>query len=201
MRFSSRRSPDRGGVPSGTRLPLRLGIAGAVALSALLLGGCVQPAPVKTPQAHATVKPLFASDADALAAATKAYGAYLKMSDTISQEGGADPERLAPLVTTEWLKKEIHSYETFAASDRRQIGEAAVRNAILQNVDDRAQTVTTYFCTDISNAHFVDSEGVDVTPTSRQGLVSLEVMLKAVTASDAELVISEVAPWSGTAVC
>jgi hypothetical protein len=201
MRFSSRCSPDRGGVPSGTRLPLRLGIAGAVALSAILIGGCVQPAPVKTPQAHATVKPLFASDADALAAATKAYAAYLKMSDTISQEGGADPERLAPLVTTNWLKQEKASAHSFAASGLRQTGATHFDTARLQRYDSSSphQAIDVYLCLDLSDVHILDAASADTTKPGVQTKYSFVASF--VVEGHRGLLLDDNSPWTGASFC
>jgi outer membrane murein-binding lipoprotein Lpp len=202
MRFSSRRSPDRGGVPSGTRLPLRLGIAGAVALSALLLGGCVQPAPVKTPQAHATVKPLFASDADALAAATKAYAAYLKMSDTIAQEGGAGPERLADLVTPKWLAHERTASAKLAQSKRHQAGSTSFDQPKLQRYSagaDGTATVVAYVCLDLSRAKLLDQNDAEVTPDGVQARFPFVVTFVGVSA--ALLLLDRSESWDGENFC
>lgn len=180
----------------------RLCLAGvAAACSALLLSGCAQPGPGVTSQATSSVTPLFASDADALAAATKAYAAYLKMSDLIAQEGGANPERLAPLVTSEWLKKEVGAFNKFEVSGHNQTGNSTFRDVSLQQVSESLMTVTTYLCEDISGAHFLDGAGIDVTPSTRQDLVSLEVNFQNQGDNASELVVSEISPWSGTTVC
>ncbi|MDQ1582169.1 MAG: hypothetical protein QOF36_223, partial [Microbacteriaceae bacterium] len=61
-------------------------LAGA-GLIVITLAGCATSAsPMPTPSA--VHSPLFASDEEALKAATDAYAAYLAMSDTIAQEGG-----------------------------------------------------------------------------------------------------------------
>ncbi len=59
-----------------------------VALAVLLLSGCLPPQTTVTPTPEATAAPVFASDEEALAAATAAYAAYLAMSDQIFAEGG-----------------------------------------------------------------------------------------------------------------
>lgn len=201
MRFSSQRSPEHGGAPSGARLTLRLGLVSAAALSALLLSGCVQPTPAKTPQVHATVKPLFASDADALAAATKAYAAYLKMSDTISQEGGANPERLAPLVTTNWLKQEKASAHSFAASGLRQSGATHFDAARLQRYDGASphQAVDVYLCLDLSDVHILDTSNVDTTKPGAQTKYSFVASF--VVEGHERLLLDENSPWTGASFC
>ena len=64
-----------------------------VAIGALLLSGCLPQQPTATPPPEATAAPIFASDEEALAAATAAYAAYLAMSDQILKDGGKDPDR------------------------------------------------------------------------------------------------------------
>jgi len=175
----------------------------AVACSALFLSGCVQPVPAVTPAATSSSKPLFASDEEALAAATKAYAAYLQMSDLIAQEGGASPERLAPLVTSEWLKKEVAVFEKFATTNRHQLGVSTFNNVVVQQVYDNlsAEAVTVYLCEDVSATRFADASGQDVTPLERQVLVSLEVTLQEKASEKSSLVISEIQPWSGSNAC
>jgi hypothetical protein len=204
MRFSSRRSPDRGGVPSGTRLPLRLGIAGAVALSAILLGGCVQSAPVKTPQAHATVKPLFASDADALAAATKAYAAYLKMSDTITSEGGANPQRIAPFVSTKQLPKELEGFSVFSTSGYVTKGDSAFDTVSLQSRDrlqSGGEEVTIYACSDATGVRVLDAQGVDIGAADRPNREPFELTFQTAKSGQLPLVLARSQTWDGTDFC
>jgi hypothetical protein len=203
MRFSSRCSPDRGGVPSGTRLPLRLGIAGAVALSALLLGGCVQPAPVKTPQAHATVKPLFASDADALAAATKAYAAYLKMSDTITSEGGANPQRINGVAEGDAARDARDGFAAYQSKALHSRGASKFDTVSLQQLEsenDGGAVVRSYVCLDVSDVRVLDSAGADVTPLARESRLPLEIVVE-FAAGLGTPKLSESTSWSGTNFC
>jgi outer membrane murein-binding lipoprotein Lpp len=205
MRFSSRRSPDRGGVPSGTRLPLRLGIAGAVALSALLLSGCVQPAPVKTPQAHATVKPLFASDADALAAATKALNDYAQMSDQILSEGGAAPARIEQFASRDALAGERRSFKSFREKGYRSVGSSRFSNPVLERVSDSdadtTDVVKIYACLELANVDVVDSSGKSVVSEGRPDRQAFEVGFDLISGSSRQLVVSSTETWTGEGVC
>jgi hypothetical protein len=189
----------------GMRNFARLCIAGvAVACSALLLSGCVQPGPVVTPAATSSSKPLFASDEDALAAATKAYAAYLQMSDLIAQESGANPERLAPLVTSKWLQNQVAAFGKFAKSGSHQDGTTSFKVSRLQQVleGERGQTtVVIYVCTDLSSAQILNSSNIDVTPIGVQKVVPfLETFI---TSSDhgGSLVLSEDTAWTGKNFC
>jgi len=176
----------------------------AVATCALLLTGCAQPDPVVTSRATSTVKPLFASDADALAAATKAYAAYLKMSDLIAQEGGANPERLAPLVTPKWLKSQTTSFHEMAKSGNRQMGETTFEVDRLQQLDDqgtKGTQVVIYVCADLSKTKLLDSSGKDVTPPGVQTVVPFEETLQTENGHGAALLISEETVWTGKNFC
>ncbi|HEX3679638.1 MAG TPA: hypothetical protein VHU90_07950, partial [Galbitalea sp.] len=66
----------------------RIVIGILVAVTAMLvLAGCVQPPPPVIPTSGPSAAPVFASDAAALAAAKKAYLAYLAVSDQILIDG------------------------------------------------------------------------------------------------------------------
>ncbi|MCU1637074.1 MAG: hypothetical protein JWQ68_2313, partial [Cryobacterium sp.] len=54
--------------------------------------------------------PVFATDEDALAAATEAYAAYLSMSDRILMDGGAQPERIREVATKPLADLEIAGF-------------------------------------------------------------------------------------------
>ncbi len=83
------------------RAPRRLGAAlAAVGALALVLTGCVgSPAPTQSPT-PTEAAPIFASDEEALAAAVEAYEALSQQRRTkITDDGGAEPERIDPFVT------------------------------------------------------------------------------------------------------
>jgi hypothetical protein len=199
MRFSSRRSPDRGGVPSGTRLPLRLGIAGAVALSALLLGGCVQPAPVKTPQAHATVKPLFASDADALAAATKAYAAYLKVADNLLNSETSDPADIRKVATGDQLKADLAAITSLRNDGLHGTGSTTFDEVQLQQYSPQEDegAVVIYVCEDVAATDLLNASGVSVVAPNRATRTMYEVTFDALK-KERELLVANKEKWGGT---
>ncbi|HWU47090.1 MAG TPA: hypothetical protein VN133_10080, partial [Humibacter sp.] len=62
-------------------LSVASGVLGALLLGGVL-AGCTPSAPKPTHSPTASRTPMFASDEEALKAATDAYAAYLKMSDT-----------------------------------------------------------------------------------------------------------------------
>ena len=99
-----------------------------------------------------SVEPLFASDEEALAAAEEAYAAYLAMSDEIAGDGGADPERIAPFVTTERLRDELDSVRRLLARTGFTQSGATTFDPLTasSSVDDGAARSSFYACWDAS---------------------------------------------------
>ena len=84
------------------RIPFRsTAVVLVIGVVALLLTGCAPTPPVITPEPSPSSSPVFASDEDALAAATEAYRKYLEVSDQIFIDGGSQPDRLKSVVDGE----------------------------------------------------------------------------------------------------
>ena len=183
----------------------RLASIALLSAAGLILSGCVPADPEVTPPAEPSSEAIFASDEEALAAATDAYEAYLKMSDLIAQEGGKNPERIAPLVTEEWLAKEIAGNEELIKSGRRLVGNFAMRSTSLQQTfpDGPASVVVViYACIDPNGSRLLDSHGTDVTPDFLKSPWANEVTLvSSIGAAAPKLLLSEEEPWSDTASC
>ncbi|WP_346233725.1 hypothetical protein [Parafrigoribacterium mesophilum] len=179
---------------------------GAVALAAafaLLLGGCVPQSRPVQPKPSPSSSPIFASDEEALAAATKAYAAYLDMEDEIAQDGGNNPDRLAPFVTPEQMVAERKAFTKLLESGKHQLGSTSFRIASLQqsdqNVDGRA-SVGAYICADISAVSY--SGGASgITPTSVPKLIGIEAGFEGETPGSDQLLVARSVPWAGTGIC
>ena len=178
------------------------GVAGIAMVFTLLVGGCVGPAElVPTPTATAAA-PVFASDEEALAAAEEAYSAYLAMSDLIAQEGGRDPERIAPFVTEEQLEVELEGFQALGAAGVRLEGSAKVGGLDLQiaEVVGTTQKVAAYVCIDYSQTSYVRGDGSMV-----DSLREFESVLVFSTFESSErsspLIVSSVEPWTQTEPC
>jgi hypothetical protein len=170
----------------------------------LALAGCVQPSPHIIPTAVPTTKPVFATDAAALAAAKKAYVAYLAVSDEIGADGGANAHRLAPVVTKEWLPTELKSYNEFAKTGDKTTGSSRVGTFTLEQRDQSPQgivSIVAYACLDLSTAGVVDGEGKVVSETGAQGLLPLEVSFIGVSNNSRHLILDRSSPWSGQNFC
>ena len=170
-------------------------------LGALSLTGC---APEPTPRASETTAPtdapVFASDEEALAAATEAFAAYQAMSSQIAQEGGIDPERMREYAIGAALEAEIESLNGLAAGGLRGVGALGFDSATLQEADLGTGRIETYLCLDVSGADVVNGEGVSTVPADRTLRLPLQVGFTLVSDSD-HLLVETSESWSGTNFC
>ncbi|MGN6326828.1 hypothetical protein [Pseudolysinimonas sp.] len=179
---------------------MRIAAIALVAAAALVLTGCTPGAhPSATPSPKAT--PVFRSDAEALAAAEKAYKSYLRVSDSVAASGGADPNRLAPYVTTRRLKVEREGAKLLQDRKLHLVGTTTVSHSQLQQVVGGPTTrVTFYTCWDVSAVRVLDANGTDVTPTSRKDKTTLEVQM-VTRGTGGSLLLDSDSPWSGGSLC
>jgi hypothetical protein len=186
-------------------LRARVVIGIVVAATAVLaLAGCVQSPPRVIPTAEPSAAPVFASDAAALAAAKKAYVAYLAVSDEVANDGGKNPERLAPVVTKGWLSTEVASYVSFAKSGDRFTGQSGFTSFSVQKnamgPESRAG-ISAYICADVSNTRLLDATGADITPTTRANVYPIVGEFESATSKSAKLLFAGSEPWSGRNFC
>ena len=169
----------------------------AIPLIAVALAGCSaqQPAPKET-TAAADQKPLFASDEEALAAAQAAYANYLEVSDQIARDGGANPERLKGLLSSDQYQSEVTSFQNYVTKGIHSSGSMAFDSLHLASSD--SQNVSAYLCLDSSLSRVIDSVGNDVTPSTRQDRWPLLVTFES---NNGALVISGSETWTGTNFC
>lgn len=133
--------------------------------------------------------PLFASDAEALAAAEEVYREYF----AVANGGGtsADIETLRPYVSESWLQVELDGRRDFEARGVRVEGQPNLLWMRLQQHE--AGGVKAYVCLDLSPARLLDSAGLDVTPEDRGQEALLLVTL---VQFEHDLVIDGSALWS-----
>jgi len=169
----------------------------------LALVGCVptDARPSASPSASAT--PVFASDAEALAAAEKAYAAYLKVSDEIANDGGKGANRFERVVTANWLPNELSSAEKLERSGLHQTGSTAFSPLVMQQWTQSGTLVqvVAYTCLDSTETRFLDGDNNDVTPSARQPKISIEVSFLSDPKSADHLLIDSNEPWSGPTFC
>jgi hypothetical protein len=169
--------------------------------AALMLTGCVRtsvPDPV-SPTPRAT--PVFANEAEALAAATAAYAAYVKVSDEIFADGGVNPDRLEAVATGKQLKTNIKGFADARSKTYRSSGGTTFDHVALQSYmpsqDDAL--VTIYVCDDISSVNVTDSLGVSVVSENRPDRAGYQATFARSAKSVNHLLLSDKESWSGLA--
>ncbi|WP_243064165.1 hypothetical protein [Humibacter sp. RRB41] len=183
-------------------MPLRRRMP-AVALALLVavaLAACTTPSPSPTPTKRAAHTPLFASDAEALDAATKAYAAYLKVSDQISHDGGKNPERIKPYATGEALQLVLKSAAQFAAAGAHSVGSTKYRKVRLQNPGSDGLHVAIYTCEDVSEVDVVNSGGESLVESDRATLSAFVVTLESA-GSSSGLIVEDRKSWELDGIC
>ncbi|CAN5268490.1 hypothetical protein BH09ACT3_BH09ACT3_09200 [soil metagenome] len=170
-----------------------------ILVGVVLLSGCVPGDPVVTPQPEPSSTPLFASEEEALAAATEAYAAYLAMSDTITSEGGANPERIKPFVSEEQYEYDVEVFEAYGDRGLHSEGQSAFDSARIQSFDSDLGEVTIYLCSVFSSTRVLNSLGEVVTPTDLPERSPTEVAL--VLNAEGVLVVERGEPWPGEDFC
>jgi hypothetical protein len=179
---------------------------GCLATAALLsIAGCVPSTaePAVTPSATASAAaPVFASDEEALAAASKAFATYLKVSDAIGAAGGLGTEALAPLVSEQYLKQSSADFAYYVERGFHAVGESSFDTVAVQHVVENGGSaeVVVYLCLDVSAVSLVDAAGNDVTSATRKERAPLEVEFETLGASR-QMIIVRSNLWSGDDFC
>ncbi len=177
---------------------------GVVLAAALALTGCADSAPPVIPTAQPSTAPVFATSADALAAAKKSFITYLAVSSEISNDGGMEAQRIAPAVSKKWLPSELASYAKFVKSGQRFTGAMTFQQFRLQSWDvdsDELAEVVAYVCVDVSHTHLLNRAGADITPSSRQDVYPIVANFESAARMSPNLLFSGSTPWSGTNYC
>ena len=181
----------------------RLASIALLSAAGLILSGCVPADPEVTPPAEPSSEAIFASDEEALAAATDAYEAYLKMSDLIAQEGGKNPERIAPLVSQDALPDQIQQFAPYQERSIRASGSSRFDSITLQQfmeIDQGVFEIVVYLCLDVTAVKVLDDSGKDVTPGTRASRLPLEIGFEGESTSK-NLVITRSESWHGSDFC
>lgn len=177
--------------------------AAAAVLTVLALTSC-QSAPTPVPTSTGTADaPVFASDEEALAAATDAYGVYLKASDD-SWSGEGTTEEFLALSTGQAHEEDIAANDLYSDNGWRKTGHTKFDSMKFQSSSMRADgtwEVRTYLCLDVSETDVVDSSGTSVAPTDRPVRLPLEVSFELQPTKMRNLLVSESRIWSGSSPC
>ena len=143
-------------------------VSGAALVVALVLVGCV---PTTTPASTApkpSATPVFATEAEALAAATEAYAAYqLILDDAFSSYESAHLQRVASGAALSKAKDSVADYQKVG---KRQTGRASIDTVSLVDSssvllgNDKSLFAQAYLCLDLTQVDVLDGENRSVVP-------------------------------------
>lgn len=175
-------------------------------LVASALAGCAtEQTPAPTHTAAATDAPVFASDEEALAAATKAYAGFLEMSDRILMDGGSDPGRIKEYASGELATLEMESYSQAKAQGFRSTGGSVYSNMTIQTSNAGSAggigVLSVYLCSDVSAVDVFDSGGKSIVSSSRPDRTPFEVSFDIASTSPIKLLVASAEVWNGPGVC
>jgi hypothetical protein len=188
------------------RNPVRAAsVVATLALAGALLTACTPSAPVrhetKTPAPSPSATPIFASDAEALAAATAAYRNFIGLEDAIGHDGGANPERIRPFVSAAGYQHELQAAKKFIEQGSRGYGNTVLNNTVLESHVEQSglATVVIYACQDLRRVDVRDSTGKSTIDDSRSDYVVFESRLEG--SSEDRLVVQSNTYWAGSDIC
>ncbi|HSP75831.1 MAG TPA: hypothetical protein VLO31_06425, partial [Cryobacterium sp.] len=174
-------------------------------LGSLSLTGCTpDPAPRASPTSVPTDAPVFASDEEALAAATEAYAAYLAAIDAVLADSGNDMSELADVAAGEALRAETDSASLYFSNGYRSIGTTSFDSLKLQSIDDDGRgsaVVNAYLCSDVTGVDVVNTADVSVVPDDRVDRFPIQVSLHNSRVASKDLVITSSESWTGKNYC
>lgn len=177
----------------------------ATLVATLGLAGCTQPPPHVIPTSEPSTKPVFASDAEALAAAKKAYVAYLAVSDQILIDGGEGPNRLLTVATSAELKRQLPGFAAEASKKWRSTGGTRIDTISLQSYDTTAPSgrgiVTVYACIDVADVSVLDHNGESVVSSTRPTTSTFQASFDLARRQPPRLIVADEQPWQGTGIC
>ncbi len=172
--------------------------------TALLLSGCAPGDSRATRDPTPSSTPIFATEEEALAAATAAYAAYQAALD----RGFAthDTSRLVDVAGDSALTAAKASVERYRTENKRQVGESKIDSVSLVNSsgmresgrgDDHFQI---YACLDVAGTDVLNDQGRSVVQADRALRFPLIVSLKWNTSSGSLFVVEE-GSWDGANFC
>jgi hypothetical protein len=177
--------------------------AAGATLAALILAGCVQqPRPV-VPSSTPTVAPVFATDADALAAAKTAYAGYLAASDAVARNGGDGVAALAAWESAPQFQRDRSSFRRFRSLKGHMVGASSFSHFKLESSSAEiggSVRLEIYVCLNVTDTKLIDAAGRDVTP-SRPLVVPLQLTYSSTKNAPRDLRLDGSDLWSGANFC
>ncbi len=174
--------------------------AATMLAASVLLAGCVPAAPRSSEAPQPSARPMFASDEEALAAATKAYAAYVEVSDQIFMDGGADANRLNQVSVGRQLEANLVGFREASQKGFLSTGGTHFDNVSLQfyrpNSPGGEGVIALYLCEDLTRVDVFDAEGVSVVSDNRPDRAGYQATFDiALSIPNQRLLLASRDPW------
>ncbi|MDX2026087.1 hypothetical protein [Microcella sp.] len=143
------------------------------------LVGCTGATRIPPPEPSTAVEPLFASDEEALEAATEAYEEYLAVLDGLLQAPLEVDGAFDSVASGQALQLAEESVQKFLDDVVRISGPRVVGSVELQQliVDEEATEVILYVCEDLSGIVLLDSGGNSLTTPDRPNYSIFQIVV------------------------
>ena len=174
----------------------------AIALALLIvpvlaLSGCTPTPPPAVTAPKPSSTPLFATEDEALKAATEAYAAYVEVSDQILIDGGSDPDRIASVATGDQLEANLRGYKKAREEGLHSTGGTAFDRVKVQQIGTESRSaLVVYLCEDLGLVDVLDASGVSVVASSRPDKSGYEVSFDYSSNTTPSLKVASKIPWT-----
>ena len=144
-------------------------------VSVVLLAGCAGPVESVSVPANAAPVAESISPKGIEGKAEQAVGDYFAMSAAVAADGGADPDRMAGVVTQAWLKQEKVGFAALQEMGTAQSGVPAVTKlAVTATRGIAAVTeVVVHACTSMAGVGIVTEDGEELPVDSSLALLTV----------------------------
>jgi hypothetical protein len=187
----------------GAGLKRRVAVVACVGFLLISSAGCAAERTPVQPSATPTAQPVFASDEEALAAATEAYANYLKAYDAY-WAGLITKAEYLDLSTGSVHQGEVESMAEWEQKGWKAVGKTTFDSIRLQSVsqsDSGHWHVRAYLCADATEGDVLNADGISVAQPDRPLRLPLEIEFLASSDKPVDLKIAESKVWSGTNFC
>ena len=179
-------------------------VSAAALAVAFVLVGCVPTTTPASPAPQPSATPVFATEAEALAAATEAYAAYqTTLDDAFSSYENASLSKVASGAALSKAKNSVANYQKVR---KRQTGRSSIDTVSFVDTpsvllgDNKSLVAQTYLCLDLSQVDVLDGDDRSVVPAGSERRFPIVASL-VWDRSLKKLLVDKDESWSGENFC
>lgn len=171
----------------------------SMVLSVSLLAGCGAPGPIDAVEPAAGVVAVETVSRDGVEQrAIDAVTAYFDTSAKVAADGGGEPDRIATVVTANWLPEELAGFDTLRALGVSQVGAPVVTRIEVSAIRGIATVseVVIHACTSLDDVTIRSADGAMTPAPTNFSLVTVYVVPEG-----GVLKIDGIEPWTDASWC